>query len=155
MARMALENVSDPDAEVTQALAFLRQTFPNLDPDDPDPLIDLPAIAELAGVSKGTPMIWRQRSKPDYDGPGRMDGPAGAQATLPATRRRAVRGQAAVARDRHGPALAVCDEEVATWDGGPPGDPGQQGGRLNNIVGTGCIRSPRPTHPHRRRPQLT
>jgi len=84
MARMALENVSDPDAEITQVLAFLRETFPNLDPDDPDPLIDLPAIAELAGVSKGTPMIWRQRSKPDYDGPGRMDGRQGRKQPFPA-----------------------------------------------------------------------
>lgn len=30
---------------------------------DPDPLIDLPDVAELAGVQPGTPGQWRQRTK--------------------------------------------------------------------------------------------
>ena len=30
---------------------------------DPDPLIDLPDIAELAGLAPGTPVQWRQRTR--------------------------------------------------------------------------------------------
>lgn len=56
------------------ALKFIRAQFA-VDPNDQNPLIDLPQIAELAGVAKNTPMIWRQRSRVDYTGPGKLKVP--------------------------------------------------------------------------------
>lgn len=60
--------------EWAHALAFIRASFP-IDPDERDPLIDLPQIADLAGVARNTPMIWRQRSREDYTGPGKLKKP--------------------------------------------------------------------------------
>lgn len=61
-----------PQAEVAAALDFLRGRYPNLPPADQDPLISLPMVAELAGVSQETPTMWVQRSRPDYKGQGRL-----------------------------------------------------------------------------------
>lgn len=61
--------VSPEDHEM--ALGFIRTHFPV---SETDPLIDLPKIAMLAGVAKNTPMIWRQRSRPEYKGPGKLSG---------------------------------------------------------------------------------
>lgn len=51
-------------AEVTAAYDILRGILPGWDPgDDPDPLIDAPMFAELAGVAPNTPGAWQQRTK--------------------------------------------------------------------------------------------
>lgn len=55
-----------------QALAFIQTHFGAT---ESDPLIDLPQIADLAGVAKNTPMIWRQRSRKNYTGPGALKRP--------------------------------------------------------------------------------
>jgi len=63
-----------PPQEVARALAFIRTHF-QVDRHEEDPLIGLPQIAELAGVASSTPMIWRQRSRPEYAGPGKLRKP--------------------------------------------------------------------------------
>lgn len=61
-----------PTEEVAAALSFLRT---ELGLDEHDPLISSPQIAQLAGVAKNTPMIWRARSRPEYSGPGKLRNP--------------------------------------------------------------------------------
>lgn len=61
-----------PQAEVAAALDFLRREYPELPPADQDPLISLPMVAALAGVSKETPTMWVQRSRRDYRGQGKL-----------------------------------------------------------------------------------
>lgn len=58
-----------PPEEVAAALVFLRT---ELGLEESDPLISLRQIAAMAGVAPNTPTIWRQRSRPDYDGPGKI-----------------------------------------------------------------------------------
>lgn len=61
-------------ADWAAALGFIRDKF-DIGQEDLDPLIDLPQVAALAGVAQNTPMIWRQRSRPDYAGPGKLQVP--------------------------------------------------------------------------------
>lgn len=56
-------------AEVHRWIRKLLQIDTNI---DPDPLIDLPDIATLAGVAEGTPGVWRQRTR---SGKARVDFP--------------------------------------------------------------------------------
>jgi hypothetical protein len=51
------------DEEKAEALNLLTELFGIDTTDDPDPLIDIPMIAELAGVAPGTPDAWRQRTR--------------------------------------------------------------------------------------------
>lgn len=53
-----------PEEERQAAHAVLREILPGWSPeDDPDPLIDAPMLAELAGVAPNTPGAWQQRTK--------------------------------------------------------------------------------------------
>lgn len=64
------------DLEEALRLARTRtfELFPLLNRAE-DPLLTLEEVAELHGVSYPTTLQWRQRSKPDYDGPGKLSKP--------------------------------------------------------------------------------
>lgn len=50
--------------ELAAAYEVLREILPGWDPaEDPDPLIDAPMFAELAGVAPNTPGAWQQRTR--------------------------------------------------------------------------------------------
>jgi hypothetical protein len=53
-----------PQEELDAAYAVLREILPGWRPEeDPDPLIDAPMFAHLAGVAPNTPGAWQQRTK--------------------------------------------------------------------------------------------
>jgi hypothetical protein len=53
-----------PAEEQNAAYAVLARLLPDWNADeDPDPLIDAPMFAELAGVAPNTPGAWQQRTK--------------------------------------------------------------------------------------------
>lgn len=53
-----------PPEEQNAAYAVLADLLPDWDVnEDPDPLIDAPMFAELAGVAPNTPGAWQQRTK--------------------------------------------------------------------------------------------
>jgi hypothetical protein len=52
------------DEELNAAYDVLARLLPGWDPvEDPDPLIDAPMFAELAGVAPNTPGAWQQRTR--------------------------------------------------------------------------------------------
>jgi|SRR5882757_762570 len=55
-----------------EALRVLREVIGIDTEAAPDPLIDLAQIAELAGLPKNTIEVWRQRSRPNYTGKGKL-----------------------------------------------------------------------------------
>lgn len=65
-------DLSVPPEAVAAAQKFIQA---ELGIHEQDPLIGLPQIAQLAGVAANTPMIWRQRSRGDYTGPGKLKKP--------------------------------------------------------------------------------
>lgn len=71
-------NGSRPSLEEAQELARtrLRELHPELFlGGEEDPLVALGEIAELHGVGYQTTLQWRQRSKPEYDGKGKIENP--------------------------------------------------------------------------------
>lgn len=61
-----------PRGEIGRARAWLAEQ--GLDAADPDPFIDLPLIAKMGGLALATPRAWRNRSRPEYTGRGKLEG---------------------------------------------------------------------------------
>lgn len=68
---MAYRELPVPTEEIAAARAFIGTT---LGIHEDDPLIGLPQIAQLAGVAPGTSVMWQQRSRDSYKGPGKLTG---------------------------------------------------------------------------------
>lgn len=61
-----------PFAERLAALEWIRQNLRIDTTRDPDPLISIPQIAQMAGVQRTTVTMWLQRSRPDFTGTGKL-----------------------------------------------------------------------------------
>lgn len=61
----------DLEEAVRLARKRLIELYPQLG-DQEDPQVTLQEVAELHGVGYATTLQWRQRSKPGYEGPGRL-----------------------------------------------------------------------------------
>lgn len=63
-----------PTLDQAQKLARtrLREIHPDLFRGTNDPEVTLQEIADLHGVAYPTTLQWKQRSKPEYDGPGKL-----------------------------------------------------------------------------------